>query len=128
MKKKEKKELYHKWKHIGFLENDLGEEFNMKLALMFEHIAKTLLADYDKETRRYSETLDTVAFPVLYRLAVNYNMKMGKREVNRMMKELNLYITSNRVITLIHQLSTNTSIDIEAELLAEFAENYGKTL
>ena len=126
MKKAEKKEIFEKWNSYGFLENDLGEKFNIKLALIFEHIALILIADSKKEIRRYSETLDTVVFSVLYQLAVKYNMKIGKREANRVMKELNSYITSNRVITLIHQLSTNTNIHIEAELLAEFAENYSK--
>lgn len=128
MKKADKKKIFDKWAYIGFLDNDLGEEFNTQLALMFEHTAVKLLADIEKEFRVYSEQLETSAFPVLHRLATKSNMKMSKREVNKMLKALNSFLTGPRASSLMIEFHGHTNIDMEAELLSEFSENYAKTL
>lgn len=128
MKKVDKNKIFEKWNHIGFLDNGLGRQFNIKLALMFEHTALKLLADIEKESRVYSEQLETCAFAVLHRLATKSNMKMSKREVNKMLKALNSFLTGPRAASLMIEFHGHTNIDMEAELLSEFAENYAKTL
>jgi len=128
MRKAEKEAIFEKWSAIGFLENDLGKEYNIETALMYEHLALILIADGKKEIRKYSEQVDICVFPVLYKLAIEFNMKMSKREVNKMLRALNSFLMGQRVASLTLELHGHTHIDIEAEIISEFAENYAKTL
>lgn len=133
MKKKEKEEIFKKWDTLGFLENDLGKEFNTKIALMYDYMALTLIADSEKDENKkiYSERMEVYVFPVLYRLATRHNMIMSKRSVMKFLKEFKLYLDDPDIIKFIHEYDghyNDNSIDVEAEVIAEFCEKYGKTL
>jgi len=122
-------EIYDKWRIIGMLEGLIFKN-QVKLANAYEHMAKILLADAEKEIRFYNDDIDTIGFPVLRRyFGLNLGIELTNELVEDILKELHKYQTSDFYTEgkLKLNLIFDSGLDMEAILLKVFCEDiYGQ--
>lgn len=111
------KELTDKWDKLGFLENC---ENKPQLARIYEDLALILVSN--QIPLKNKGKIDSVVFPIVYRLYINRKLNFDKIELIIMIKDLDKKI---KTIEKMNEISYLT-MDVEAEFAYEYAQTYIK--
>lgn len=109
------KELVNKWERLGLLENI---ENKPQVARMYEDTVEILL--HTKLSLRNRSRLESMVFPILYRMYRDRKMYLDKIEILIMIKDLDIKMDT------INEMQGYNGLDIEAEFAYNYVHNYKK--
>jgi hypothetical protein len=110
--------IFEKWKSLGFLHDTKYPE---KCAFTFEKLVIVLINDNEVKTYKNIEKVETIIFPILYRLINNRQMSFDTIEIKNLIKDVGIKYD------IINGLNCSLSfMDIEAEFCLTYSETYKK--
>ena len=130
-------DLVEKWQAIGLLDG-LGDIQKLRLSLKFEMLAKHMvsLSDQPDYRERYGK-IAVLMFPLLRKICVEHIFTYtGELQIITfhggvnpitVLEEFRAWFYSNETIQNYQDISVSGGIDVEAELLQIYVENFAHT-
>ena len=109
--------IRERWRGLGFLEKSTNERNH---SLAFELLCKRLL----EPEKEHPEELNTVLFPVTYRIIKQYEDNLPLDTLKVFVLELIDTFPINKLKTHIENHNHRKDIDAEAQFLSDYCENY----
>jgi hypothetical protein len=124
--------LIGNWERTGLLEGGLTDRQKAIMSIKFENLALHLLNLSDKTDymAKYGK-IEIIIFPLLRRICLekdeitNTYTMYGSVNPLRVLDDVTAWWNSSEICQSIDDMSAHTGIDVEAELVAVYAESQG---
>lgn len=122
-------DIIKRWSGLGLLEQINDDDLKKIIAYTYEATAKIIIS---AETGGFKEYVDTMVFPMIYRILIKnkeivfFDEKIIEKFAHELLSDINNVITE-QIEDLIKTHAGCSNVDIEAEFCANYCNNFDLT-